>query len=189
MHSLWITAIMHSTVDFSQHSSSRSFHFLEPVHTIWTSSIVDHDDQRRTPSITSGSFFPVTHLIRKVANLQNLNVGLISEFGQYKFLTKGDKINALLGVTIARKVLPHPQGIKGSVHNLLNKGLFYMIRFARTRCEAGLLIWCTEINYGARVSKKLHYFLIIVNCKWKVVQAAIIIFLNYEIFSTTFEFC
>jgi hypothetical protein len=25
-----------------------------------------------------------------------------------------------LGVTIARKVLPHPQGIKGSVHNLLN---------------------------------------------------------------------
>jgi hypothetical protein len=30
----------------------------------------------------------------------------------------------LLQVTIARKVLPHPQGIKGSMHNLLNKGLF-----------------------------------------------------------------
>jgi hypothetical protein len=30
----------------------------------------------------------------------------------------------LLGVTIARKVLPHPQGIKGSMQNLLNKGLF-----------------------------------------------------------------
>ena len=29
-----------------------------------------------------------------------------------------------LEVTIARKVLPHPQGIKGSMHNLLNKGLF-----------------------------------------------------------------
>ena len=30
----------------------------------------------------------------------------------------------LLEVTIARKMLPHPQGIKGSMHNLLNKGLF-----------------------------------------------------------------
>ena len=31
-----------------------------------------------------------------------------------------------LGVTIARKVLPHPQGMKGmhAMHNLLNKGLF-----------------------------------------------------------------
>jgi hypothetical protein len=29
-----------------------------------------------------------------------------------------------LKITIARKVLPHPQGIKGSTHNLLNKGLF-----------------------------------------------------------------
>ena len=29
-----------------------------------------------------------------------------------------------LEVTIARKVLPHPQGIKGSMQNLLNKGLF-----------------------------------------------------------------
>jgi hypothetical protein len=29
-----------------------------------------------------------------------------------------------LEVTIARKVLPHPQGIKGSMRNLLNKGLF-----------------------------------------------------------------
>jgi hypothetical protein len=30
----------------------------------------------------------------------------------------------ILEVTIARKVLPHPQGIKGSMQNLLNKGLF-----------------------------------------------------------------
>jgi hypothetical protein len=30
----------------------------------------------------------------------------------------------VLEVTIARKVLPHPQGIKGSMHNFLNKGLF-----------------------------------------------------------------
>jgi hypothetical protein len=30
----------------------------------------------------------------------------------------------ILGVTIARKVLPHPQGIKGSMQNLFNKGLF-----------------------------------------------------------------
>jgi hypothetical protein len=29
-----------------------------------------------------------------------------------------------LEVTIARKMLPHPQGIKGSMHNSLNKGLF-----------------------------------------------------------------
>jgi hypothetical protein len=29
-----------------------------------------------------------------------------------------------LEVTIARKVLPHPQGIIGSMRNLLNKGLF-----------------------------------------------------------------
>ena len=29
-----------------------------------------------------------------------------------------------LGVTIARKVLPHPQWIKASMRNLLNKGLF-----------------------------------------------------------------
>jgi hypothetical protein len=29
-----------------------------------------------------------------------------------------------LEVTIARKVLPHPKGIKGSMANLLNKGLF-----------------------------------------------------------------
>jgi hypothetical protein len=34
------------------------------------------------------------------------------------------KIFLLLEVTIARKVLPHPQGIKGRMHNLLNKGLF-----------------------------------------------------------------
>ena len=33
-------------------------------------------------------------------------------------------------------------------------------------------------------SDRLQY-----NCKRKVVQAAVIIFLNYEIFSTTFEFC
>jgi hypothetical protein len=26
----------------------------------------------------------------------------------------------ILEVTIARKMLPHPQGIKGSMHNLLN---------------------------------------------------------------------
>jgi hypothetical protein len=35
------------------------------------------------------------------------------------------KINEiLLEVTIARKMLPHPQGMKGSMRNLLNKGLF-----------------------------------------------------------------
>ena len=28
----------------------------------------------------------------------------------------------LLEVTIARKMLPHPQGMKGSMRNLLNKG-------------------------------------------------------------------
>jgi hypothetical protein len=38
-------------------------------------------------------------------------------------LVTPDEIN-ILEVTIARKVLPHPQGIKGSMHNLLNKGLF-----------------------------------------------------------------
>jgi hypothetical protein len=40
-----------------------------------------------------------------------------------------------LEVTIARKVLPHPQGIKGSMHNLLNKGLFIWSHFARKRYE------------------------------------------------------
>ena len=30
----------------------------------------------------------------------------------------------ILEVTIARKVLPYPQGIKGSIRNLMNKGLF-----------------------------------------------------------------
>jgi hypothetical protein len=30
----------------------------------------------------------------------------------------------VLEVTIARKVLPHPQWIKASMRNLLNKGLF-----------------------------------------------------------------
>jgi hypothetical protein len=30
-----------------------------------------------------------------------------------------------LGVTIARKVLPHPQGIKDTMQNLLNNGLLY----------------------------------------------------------------
>jgi hypothetical protein len=37
-------------------------------------------------------------------------------------------------------MLPHPQGIKGSMHNLLNKGLFIWSRFAR-RYEAGWF-WC-----------------------------------------------
>jgi hypothetical protein len=36
------------------------------------------------------------------------------------------KLIITLEVTIARKVLPHSQGIKeGSMRNLLNKGLFY----------------------------------------------------------------
>jgi hypothetical protein len=61
-------------------------------------------------------------------------------------------------VTIARKVLPHSQGIKGSMHNLLNKGLFIWSRFTRTRFEAELF-WCIEISHSARFSKKLHYFL------------------------------
>jgi hypothetical protein len=33
-------------------------------------------------------------------------------------------IDLKLEVTIARKMLPHPQGIKGSMHNSLNKRLF-----------------------------------------------------------------
>jgi hypothetical protein len=43
-----------------------------------------------------------------------------------QFMTMFRKfINKLfLEVTIARKVLSRPQGIKGSMHNLLNKGLF-----------------------------------------------------------------
>ena len=32
-------------------------------------------------------------------------------------------IISILEVTIARKVLPHPQGIKGNMRNFLNKGL------------------------------------------------------------------
>jgi NADH:ubiquinone oxidoreductase subunit H len=47
----------------------------------------------------------------------------------------------ILEVTIARKVLPHPQGIKGSMHNLLSKGLFLWSRFARMRYEAGWFQW------------------------------------------------
>jgi hypothetical protein len=40
----------------------------------------------------------------------------------------------ILEVTIARKVLPHSQGIKeGSMRNLLN----FLSRFAKTRCKAG----------------------------------------------------
>jgi hypothetical protein len=38
--------------------------------------------------------------------------------------TAYDHIYIILEVTIARKVLPHPQGIKGSIRNLMNKGLF-----------------------------------------------------------------
>jgi hypothetical protein len=34
-------------------------------------------------------------------------------------------------------MLPHPQGMKGSISSLLNKGLFIWYRFARTRYEAG----------------------------------------------------
>jgi hypothetical protein len=41
------------------------------------------------------------------------------------FTIELDKQKLLLEVTITRKVLPHPQGIKGSMHNLLNKGLLY----------------------------------------------------------------
>ena len=41
-----------------------------------------------------------------------------------KSRTNKSKKIFLLEVTIARKVLPHPQGIKGSIRNLLNKGLF-----------------------------------------------------------------
>ena len=40
----------------------------------------------------------------------------------------------ILEVTIARKVLPHSQGIKeGSMRNLLN----FLSRFAKIRCKAG----------------------------------------------------
>ena len=46
-----------------------------------------------------------------------------------------------LELTIARKLLPHPQGIKGSMRNLLNKGLFLWSRFARMRNEAGWFQW------------------------------------------------
>jgi hypothetical protein len=38
--------------------------------------------------------------------------------------TEMTKLMLKLEVTIARKVLPHPQGIKDSMHNLLYKGLF-----------------------------------------------------------------
>jgi hypothetical protein len=40
------------------------------------------------------------------------------------FFNNLSKLFYILEVTIARKMLPHPQGIKGSMHNLLNKGLF-----------------------------------------------------------------
>ena len=44
------------------------------------------------------------------------------------------KYGLKLEVTIARKVLPHPQGIKeGSIRNLL----IFLSRFAKTRCKAG----------------------------------------------------
>jgi hypothetical protein len=40
------------------------------------------------------------------------------------YIASGSLAPQQLEVTIARKMLPHPQGIKGSMHNLLNKGLF-----------------------------------------------------------------
>jgi hypothetical protein len=59
-----------------------------------------------------------------------------------------------LEVTIARKVLPHPQGIKGSIRNLLNKGLFLWSRFARMRYEARWFQWHggTHVFGGAKGS-------------------------------------
>jgi hypothetical protein len=49
-----------------------------------------------------------------------------------------------LGITFARKVLPlasgiksTPQGIKGSMHNVLNKGLFIWSYFVGTSYVAG----------------------------------------------------
>jgi hypothetical protein len=40
----------------------------------------------------------------------------------------------ILEGTIARKVLHRPQGIKGGIHNLLNKGLFIIMI---TLCQPG----------------------------------------------------
>jgi hypothetical protein len=51
-------------------------------------------------------------------------------------------------------VLPHPQGIKGNMRNLLNKGLILWSRFARTRYEVEWFRFI-EISYGAQFSKKL----------------------------------
>jgi hypothetical protein len=58
-----------------------------------------------------------------------------------------------LEVTIARKVLPHPQRIYGTMRNLLNKRQFIRSCFARTRYEAG---WfrCIEMNHSVQFSQK-----------------------------------
>ena len=73
-----------------------------------------------------------------------------------------------------------------------------MIRFARTRYEAGKgrLFRCIEISQRGIIQQKTSLFskdrfiqYTVANCKHKVVQAAIIIFLNYKIFSTIFKFC
>jgi hypothetical protein len=65
-----------------------------------------------------------------------------------------------LEITIARKVLPHTQGIKGSMRNMLNKGLFSLYdpalpgRDVRWN-DLALL----KISHSARFSKKRHCFL------------------------------
>jgi hypothetical protein len=43
-------------------------------------------------------------------------------FNSFRRLVDSGKLE----VTIARKMLPHPQGMKGSMRNLLNKGMFIL---------------------------------------------------------------
>jgi hypothetical protein len=51
-----------------------------------------------------------------------------------------------------------PQGMKGSISNLLNKELFIWYHFARTRYEAGWFRYI-EISHIAWFIKTPHYFL------------------------------
>jgi hypothetical protein len=52
--------------------------------------------------------------VKAIKSYGHLNIGILVQF-----LEERHCIN-VLEVTIARKVLPHPQGIKGSMQNLLN---------------------------------------------------------------------
>ena len=52
-----------------------------------------------------------------------------------------------------------------------------------------VLKWVTVHNSAKTLFSLEIHIDYSVDCKQKVVQAAIIIFLNYKIFSTIFEFC